>query len=404
LAKWSSWGAVPQLFDKADWATERAKLQEVLTEKEYGAASRTTLNAHYTDAAIVRQMWSAVEDLGFTGGDVLEPGSGSGTFIGMAPAGARMTGVELDPLTASISQALYPHATIRNESFADTPVQRNSFDLAVGNVPFGSTSLRDPSFNAGNHSMHNHFIIKSLEAVKPGGYVVVLSSSFTLDAANPSARREMSAMADLVGAVRLPTAAHRRAAGTDALTDVLLFRKREPGREAANTEWETVGPKIVDGTNIKLNNYYDTHPENVLGTITVGTGMHGPGTVTVKAEGELSEVPTLLAERLEHITEEALAEDRAFAPSQQFQGVQPAAILSVGNDVWDGTLKAERDGTFTIAENNSYVPFDFAKVHAAELRQLLGLRDGARALMELEAADQEDTPALAVKREELAQT
>ncbi|MDO5752462.1 helicase-related protein [Arthrobacter sp.] len=392
---------MPQLFDKADWATERAKLQEVLTEKEYNAASRTTINAHYTDAAIVQQMWRAIEDLGFTSGDVLEPGSGSGTFIGMAPAGASMTGVELDPLTASISQALYPHATIRNESFADTPIQRNSFDLAVGNVPFGTTSLHDPSFNAGKHSMHNHFIIKSLEAVKPGGYVAVLSSSFTLDAANPSARREMSALADLVGAVRLPTAAHRRAAGTDALTDVLLFRKRESGREPANTEWETVGPKIVDGTNIKINNYYDTHPQNVLGTITVGTGMYGPGTVTVKAEGELSEVPTLLGTRLQNITQDALEQDRAFEPIQQALAVQPAALLSTGNAVWDGTIRAERDGTFTIAENNSYVPFDFPKKHAPELRQLLGLRDGARALIEMEAADQEDTPALAEKRKAL---
>ena len=179
LAHWSSWGAVPQLFDKDDWAEERAKLREALTDTEYEAASRTTINAHYTDAGIVRQMWSAVEQLGFTEGQVLEPGSGSGTFIGMAPAGAQMTGVELDPLTASIAQALYPHATIRTESFADTPLQKNSFDLAVGNVPFGKTSLYDKTFNPNNHSMHNHFIIKSLEAVRPGGYVAVLSSSFT---------------------------------------------------------------------------------------------------------------------------------------------------------------------------------------------------------------------------------
>lgn len=402
LAKWSSWGAVPQLFDKADWAVEREKLQEVMTAKEFQAASRTTINAHYTDAAIVAQMWKSVEDLGFTSGDVLEPGSGSGTFIGMAPAGATTTGVELDPLTASISQALYPHATIRNESFADTPIMRNSFDLAVGNVPFGKNALVDPSFNTGNHSMHNHFIIKSLEAVKPGGYVVVLSSSFTLDAANPSARREMSSMADLVGAVRLPTAAHRRAAGTDALTDVLMFRKREPGREPANTDWESVGPMIVDGENIKINNYYDSHPQNILGKITVGTGMYGPGTVTVKADGDLTEVPALLGARLEQITQQALAEDKGFTPSQQVQPVQPAALLSVGNNVVrDGSVRAERDGTFTVAQGGSYVPLEFPKKRAAELRQLLGLRDGARDVMEIEAADQNDTPDLAVKREAL---
>ncbi|MDJ0358327.1 helicase [Paenarthrobacter sp. PH39-S1] len=401
LARWSSWGAVPQLFDKDDWAQERAKLREVLTDKEYDAASRTTINAHYTDAGIVRRMWSAVEQLGFTGGQVLEPGSGSGTFIGMAPAGAQMTGVELDPLTASISRALYPQATIRAESFADTPLQKKSFDLAVGNVPFGKTALYDKTFNPNNHSIHNHFIIKSLEAVKPGGYVAVLSSSFTLDAANPAARRDMSAMADLVGAVRLPTAAHRRAAGTDALTDVLMFRKREPGRVPANTDWETVGPLIIDGTNIKINNYFATHPHNVLGRITIGTGMYGAETVSVKADGDLSAAPALLGERLQEITTQALAEDRGHRPSQTEAGKQPAAILHTSQAAWDGTINAEIDGSFSIVENGAPTPFTFPKTHAVELRQLLVLRDGARALMEMEAADRNDTPELATKRADL---
>jgi N12 class adenine-specific DNA methylase len=398
LAHWSSWGAVPQLFDKDDWAQERATLRAVLSEKEYDAASRTTINAHYTDAGIVRAMWDAVENLGFTEGDVLEPGSGSGTFIGMAPGGARMTGVELDPLTASIAQALYPQARIRTESFADTQLQRNSFDLAVGNVPFGKTALYDKAFNQGQHSMHNHFIIKSLEAVKPGGYVAVLSSSFTLDAANPAARREMSALADLVGAVRLPTAAHRRAAGTDALTDVLFFRKREAGREPANTDWETVGPVIVDGKNIKINNYFDTNPQNVLGTITVGTGMYGAETVTVKADGDLAAVPALLGERLRHITTEALAQDRGHSPTQTVAGKEPAALLDTRQAAWDGTITAERDGTFTVLEYGEPAPLNIPKAHAVELRALLGLRDGARALMEMEAADRDDTPELAAKR------
>lgn len=400
LARWSSWGAVPQLFDKDDWAQERTKLREVLNDKEFDAASRTTLNAHYTDAGIVRAMWKGVEDLGFTGGDVLEPGSGSGTFIGMAPAGARMTGIELDPLTASISQALYPEARILTESFADTRVQRNSFDLAVGNVPFGKNALIDKTFNPNGHSMHNHFIIKSLEAVKPGGYVAVLSSSFTLDAANPAARLEMSAMADLVGAVRLPTAAHRRAAGTDALTDVLFFRKREEGREPANTDWETVGPVVVDGKNIKINNYFDTHPQNVLGTITVGNGMYGAETVTVKADGDLSNVPALLGERLRDITTEALAADRGHNPVQ-VAGQEPVMLVDAKQAAWDGTITAERDGTFTILENGQPAPLDVPKAHAVEMRSLLGLRDGARALMEMEAASRDDTPEMDAARSKL---
>jgi hypothetical protein len=276
LAQWSSWGAVPQLFDKADWADERARLQHVLTEREYAAASRTTTNAYYTDAALVKEIWSAVDRLGLAGGEVLEPGSGAGTFIGFALENARMTGVELDLLTASICRGLYPDADIRSESFADTPIKRSSFDLAIGNVPFSRNALYDKTHNPDSrHSMHNHFILKSLDAVKPGGYVAVLTSSFTMGAANPASRREMSAMADLGGAVRLPTGAHRRAAGTEALTDLILLRKREPGREPGNTDWETVGPVIIDGRNVKINNYFDLNPQNVLGQITVGNRMYG---------------------------------------------------------------------------------------------------------------------------------
>lgn len=393
---------MPQLFDKAEWAAERAQLQEVLSEREYAAASRTTTNAYYTDAALVKEIWSAVDRLGFAGGEVLEPGSGAGTFIGFAPEGARMTGVELDPLTASISRGLYPDATIRSESFADTPIKTNSFDLAVGNVPFSKNTLYDKTHNADSrHCMHNHFILKSLAAVKPGGYVAVLTSSFTMDATNPTSRREMSAVADLVGAVRLPTGAHRRAAGTEALTDLLLLRKREPGREPANTDWETVGPVIIDGRNVKINNYFDLNPQNVLGQITVGNGMYGEETVSVKAD-DLAAVPQLLAQRLDAVVQEALDRGLNHAPAEPAPGKTPAALLPATGQEWDGTITAQQDGTFTVARAGEQVPFPVPKAHAAELSDLLGMRDGARALLEMEASDSEDTPAMSAQRTALA--
>ncbi|WP_258060940.1 DEAD/DEAH box helicase family protein [Arthrobacter sp. 4R501] len=393
---------MPQLFDKAEWATERAQLQEVLSEREYAAASRTTTNAYYTDAALVREIWSAVDRLGFTGGEVLEPGSGAGTFIGFAPEDARMTGVELDPLTASISRGLYPDAMIRSESFADTPIKANSFDLAVGNVPFSKNALYDKTHNPDSrHSMHNHFILKSLAAVKPGGYVAVLTSSFTMDATNPTSRREMSAIADLVGAVRLPTGAHRRAAGTEALTDLLLLRKREPGREPANTDWETVGPVIIDGRNVKINNYFDLNPQNVLGQITVGNGMYGEETVSVKAD-DLAAVPQLLAQRLDAVVQEALDRGLNHAPAEPAPGKTPAALLQATGQQWDGTITVQQDGTFTVARAGERVPFPVPKAHAAELSDLLGMRDGARSLLEMEASDSEDTPAMSAQRTALA--
>ena len=393
---------MPQLFDKADWAAERAQLQEVLSEREYAAASRTTTNAYYTDAALVKEIWAAVDRLGFTGGEVLEPGSGAGTFIGFAPDSARMTGVELDPLTAAISRGLYPDATIRSESFADTPIKTNSFDLAVGNVPFSKNALYDKTHNADSrHSMHNHFILKSLAAVKPGGYVAVLTSSFTMDAANPASRREMSAMADLVGAVRLPTGAHRRAAGTEALTDLLLLRKREAGREPMNTEWERVTPAIIGDRNIKINAYFDMNPQNVLGTITVGNGMYGEETISVKAD-DLAAVPQLLADRLDVIVTDAMDRGLGHTPAELAPGKTAAALLPDAGAEWDGTINAQPDGSFTIVRAGENEELTVPKAHTAELRDLLALRDGARSLLELEASDSEDTPELETMRSELA--
>ncbi|MGH2500491.1 MAG: helicase, partial [Candidatus Limnocylindria bacterium] len=212
---------MPEIFDEAreEWAPERARLRTLLDDGAYAAARRTTINAHYTDPAYVQQMWAALQRLSFDGGRVLEPGAGAGTFVGMAPPGAEMVGVELDPTSAAIAQALYPGATIRAESFADTRLPAGYFDAAIGNVPFADVRLYDPRHNGAGHSMHNHFIIKSLALTRPGGLAAVLTSRYTLDAQNPAARREMNALADLLGAVRLPSGAHRRAAGTEVVTD-----------------------------------------------------------------------------------------------------------------------------------------------------------------------------------------
>jgi len=248
LARWSGWGSVPAVFDQAkhEFTVERAELRALLTETEWRAAARSTLNAHYTDAAIAATMWEMVAAAGFGAhgtARVLEPGCGAGTFLGLAPAGTELIGVELDPSTAAIAAALYPHADIRSQSFADTRIQAGSIDLVIGNVPFGKIALHDKVHNTGGHSLHNHFIIKSLALTRPGGVVAVLTSHYTMDAANPAARREIAAMAELVAAVRLPSSAHLRAAGTQVITDVLVLRRRDPDRNAPDAAgWETVVP------------------------------------------------------------------------------------------------------------------------------------------------------------------
>lgn len=243
------------MFDDSntEWAQLRAEVRRRLDDRAWEAARRTTLNAHYSPAEVVEQIWATVGALGFAGGRVLEPGCGSGNFIGLAPAGLDLdvVGVELDPTTAQIASALYPHADVRAEGFERSRFPRDSFDLVVGNVPFAKVVLHDPAHNSARLSLHNHFIVKSLDLTNPGGVVAVVTSRFTLDARNPAARREIADRADLLGALRLPAGALRAAAGTDAVSDLVILRRREPGRAARAESWERSVLLGVDGGEIQ---------------------------------------------------------------------------------------------------------------------------------------------------------
>ncbi|GAA1821751.1 SNF2-related protein [Agromyces neolithicus] len=371
-------------------------MRELLDDAAYDAASRTTINAHYTDPAYVAEVWAALDRLGFDGGTVLEPGSGAGTFIGMAPASAQMVGVELDGTTAAIARGLYPNADIRTESFAETRMPRGHFDAVVGNVPFESVALHDPLHNAGGHSMHNHFIIKSLALTRPGGVVAVLTSSFTMDATNPSARREMNGMADLVGAVRLPSGAHRRAAGTEALTDLLIFRRREPGIPPRDVAWETVTAQQVDGKVIKTNTYFNIHPDHVLGELHVGQGMYGGETVSVRAD-DLAATPERLHGALRDITSRAIERGDVFTKASAAAVQERAAAAAAQTSLWDGTIVAA-GAEFKIAHGGMLRDFAVPKTQAVELRALLSLRDGSRALLDAEARSLDDTRELDTQR------
>jgi len=220
LGRWSGWGALAGVFDEHNdrWAGERAELRTLVDDTAWASARRTTLNAHYTDAQVVDTVWDTVTRAGFAGGAVLEPGCGAGNFIGLTPNPSRnrFVGVELDPTTARIAQALYPDAQIRAEGFETTRFPAGSFDLAVGNVPFGDFRLVDPVHNLAGHNIHNHFIVKALDLTRPGGYVALITSRYTLDSASTKARADMYERADLVGAMRLPAGAFRAAANPTA--------------------------------------------------------------------------------------------------------------------------------------------------------------------------------------------
>lgn len=351
-------------------------------------------------------MWRGVQDLGFDGGRVLEPGCGSGLFLAEAPSelATTFTGIELDPVSADIARYLHPAATIRTESFADTPFADGTFDLTIGNVPFADVSLYDPQHNAGKHSLHNHFILKSLALTRPGGMVAVLTSRHTLDSSSDKARRAMWSQADLVGAVRLPSGAHRSFAGTDAVTDLVILRRRRDGETPGDDAWTR--SRVDDDLGLPINDYWRTNPSHVLGSMTLGHGQYGRPDLTVRLEdaATMQAVPDLLADRLQNITAAARTAGLSVAGPHQAapaQADQPVARLGSPGS-FRGHLSLADDGTWhqLTAYGTSEV-LTVPKSADAELRALLGLRDSVLTVLDLEAASRDDTATLADAREAL---
>ena len=237
LVRYVGWGGIPQVFaswnDSPDWEEERATIQRLLTPAQYEAARASTLNAHYTAPAVVSAMYDAVERLGFTGGRVLEPAVGLGHFFGLMPeemsARSKLTGIELDPVTASIAAKLYPDADVRSQGFENAALVDNSFDLAISNVPFGDYKPVDPQLDDRNFVIHDYFFAKGVEKVRPGGLLVFITSKGTLDKVNSSLRGYMAERTDFVGAIRLPNTAFKQNANTEVTTDIVFLRKLLPG-------------------------------------------------------------------------------------------------------------------------------------------------------------------------------
>ncbi len=397
LATWSGWGAVPDVFDirKDTYATQRDYLKQMLTPAQYRAAESSILNAHYTDPAIASVMWQAMLDAGFSGGRVLEPGCGSGTFIGLAPQQAQMVGVENDPITAAVAAHLYPSAQVRLEGFETTRVPNGSFAAVIGNVPFGNFPVDDPAHNPGRFSIHNHFIIKSLNLTAPGGYVVVLTSHYTMDAVKSQARAAIAERGELIGAVRLPSKAFHRVAGTDVVTDVLVLRRREPG-EAINPEtldWVQTSPMDVladDGSDyaeIDVNNYFHRHPQNILGVPRVGHGLHGSQSLTVT--GELDAVATSLANRLTTVITEAKQRGRGLTATPETLTDVTEISFDAGllTDTHAGEIPLytlrynEETKTVQAWERTRWVDRKVFKSRINETRELIALRDAATAVI-----------------------
>ena len=300
LSQYVGWGGLSDAFDpnKDGWAKEYTELKGLLSEDEYAAARSSVLNAHYTSPAVIRGIYDAVERMGFRSGNILEPSMGVGNFFGMLPdtmADSRLYGVELDSITGRIAKKLYPQADITVAGF-ETTDRRDFYDLVVGNVPFGQYKVNDKAYNKLGLSIHNYFFAKAIDQVRPGGIVAFVTSRYTMDSKDSTARKHMAERADLLGAIRLPNNAFKANAGTDVVSDIIFLQKRDRPADI-EPAWVQLG-KTEDG--FAVNSYFVEHPEMVLGELTAESTQYGREELTV-APLEGTSLADQLAEAVQHI-------------------------------------------------------------------------------------------------------
>ena len=300
LSQYVGWGGLADAFDpgKDSWAKEYAELKGLLSEDEYAAARSSTLNAHYTSPVVIRSIYDAVEKMGFQSGNILEPSMGVGNFFGMLPdsmQSSRLYGVELDSITGRIAKKLYPQADITVAGF-ETTDRRDFYDLAVGNVPFGQYKVNDKAYNKLGFSIHNYFFAKAIDQVRPGGVVAFVTSRYTMDSKDSTARKHMAERADLLGAIRLPNNAFRANAGTDVVSDIIFLQKRDRPIDH-EPDWVQLG-KTEDG--FAINQYFVDHPEMILGVLSTESTQYGREELTV-APIEGANLADQLAEAVQHI-------------------------------------------------------------------------------------------------------
>ena len=373
LSQYVGWGGLADAFDpgKDNWAKEYAELKGLLSEDEYAAARSSTLNAHYTSPTVIRSIYDAVERMGFRSGNILEPSMGVGNFFGMLPdtmQDSRLYGVELDSITGRIAKKLYPQADITVAGF-ETTDRRDFYDLAVGNVPFGQYKVNDKAYNKLGFSIHNYFFAKAIDQVRPGGVVAFVTSRYTMDSKDSTARKHMAERADLLGAIRLPNNAFRANAGTDVVSDIIFLQKRDRPIDH-EPDWVQLG-KTEDG--FAINQYFADHPEMVLGVLSTESTQYGREELTV-APLEGTSLADQLAEAVQHIEgqyTEVEVETPDIADAENEKHILPADpdVKNFSYTVVDGEVYYRENSIMTQVELS-----DNAKARVTgmvELRQIV---------------------------------
>ena len=375
LAQYVGWGGLASFFEEKN--PRYAELKDLLTDAEYAAARESTLTAFYTPPVVIRSIYAALRQMGFKQGNILEPSCGIGNFLGMLPesmSGSKQYGVELDDLSGRIARQLYQRSSIAVQGFEKTAFPDNFFDVAIGNVPFGQFHVADKRYDRLNFPIHEYFIAKSMDQVRPGGVVAFVTSSFTMDKQTASARKYIAQRAELLGAIRLPNNAFKAAAGTEVVSDILFLQKRDRMVDI-EPEWVHLA-ESEDG--IQMNRYFLDHPDMVLGEMKMVSGPFGP-TPTCEPYSDRS-LEKLLSEAIRNIHGEITAYDR----EEELEGEDHSIEADPAVRNFSYTLV---DGKVYYRENSRMNPVEVSKTTESRIRGLIELRGCVRLLLEYQTED-----------------
>lgn len=375
LAQYVGWGGLASFFEEKN--PRYAELKDLLTDAEYAAARESTLTAFYTPPVVIRSIYAALRQMGFKQGNILEPSCGIGNFLGMLPesmSGSKLYGVELDDLSGRIARQLYQRSSIAVQGFEKTAFPDNFFDVAIGNVPFGQFHVADKRYDRLNFPIHEYFIAKSMDQVRPGGVVAFVTSSFTMDKQTASARKYIAQHAELLGAIRLPNNAFKAAAGTEVVSDILFLQKRDRMVDI-EPEWVHLA-ESEDG--IQMNRYFLDHPDMVLGEMKMVSGPFGP-TPTCEPYSDRS-LEKLLSEAIRNIHGEITAYDR----EEELEGEDHSIEADPAVRNFSYTLV---DGKVYYRENSRMNPVEVSKTTESRIRGLIELRGCVRLLLEYQTED-----------------
>ncbi len=391
LVRYTGWGALSNLFapyPPYDWRATADELKGLLTEEEYTSARASTPNAHYTSPEVVQAMWQAMEQFGLqAGAHILEPSMGVGHFFGLMPEnlypGTKRTGVELDSVTARIAATLYPDSNVHAKPLEETHLPANFFDAVIGNIPFGNYPVFDPAYRRSPHltrAIHDYFLAKCLDVVRPGGAVALITSHYTMDKQDSAVRRHLADGSVLLGALRLPNTAFKANAGTEVTTDILFLQKRSPERAPSSESWTELATIETSDGRIEVNEYFVRHPEMMLGRMEIEHGQYG---LTPELIGTLD--ATTLAEAVSRLPGDVYRSREGQSPALRMADEQVPAVGAVK----EGGL-ADRDGQIVVRHGELFEPLTPPASVRARIRGMLEVRDAVRDVFRTQLSDADD--------------